>query len=286
MTRFFALLLGMLCLFAGAVAAGAQEARPAGYVMAYELKGADAEKGTVVVRKGTELEPKLLMPIYEGDSVFIRDEASRITLSLAREGNLIVTGKLMRKDVTGEMASGDDSFSIIEQIVAILAGKGDDDSFSVLVSKGAETGNAIRVPLAVRGRNYIVKQGEPLRLDWTGGEAPFTVRVGEGKTVTQDAREITIGADAMSGKRFAVTIIDAGKRKLRIAFEVRQALPKVPAKIKTRETNGEVAAVWLAGLDDGAWRFEAVRQLRALPQSETTAGLIAALEKGWLPRSK
>ena len=74
--------------------------------------------------------------------------------------------------------------------------------------------------------------------------------------------------------------------QLRIAFEVRKALPQVPARIKAREANGEVAAAWLAGLDDGAWRFEAVRQLRALPQNETITGLIAALEKGWLPRLK
>ncbi|MFO4987160.1 hypothetical protein RCK87_25810, partial [Salmonella enterica subsp. enterica serovar 1,4,[5],12:i:-] len=63
-------------------------------------------------------------------------------------------------------------------------------------------------------------------------------------------------------------------------------LPKAPPEVEARETNGAVAAVWLAGLDNGAWRFEAVRQLRALPQDETTTGLIAALESGWLPRSK
>ena len=65
----------------------------------------------------------------------------------------------MRKDVTGEMASGDDSFSIIEQIVSILIGDSEDDSFSVLVSKG---GDAIKVPLAVRGRNYIIRSAEPM----------------------------------------------------------------------------------------------------------------------------
>ena len=82
----------------------AQDSRPAGYIMAYELKGVDAEKGTVVVRKGSELAPKLLMPLYDDDAVFIRDEASRITLSLAKDGNLVVSGKLMRKNIAGEMA--------------------------------------------------------------------------------------------------------------------------------------------------------------------------------------
>lgn len=286
MARILAYLLIMLGVLSAAASAQAQDVRPAGYIMAYELKGADAEKGTVVVRKGAELQPKLLMPIYDGDSVFIRDETSKITLSLAREGNLVVSGKLMRKDVAGEMASGDDSFTIIEQIVAILAGRGDDDSFSVLVSKGTETGEAIKVPLAVRGRNYILASGEPIRLAWSGGEAPFSVKVGTGNTLTQDAREIVITADALAASKFAVTIIDAKKRNLRIVFEVKKALPSIPAKIKARDTNGEIAAVWLAGRANGAWRLEAVRQLRALPHSETVGGLIAALEKGWLPKER
>lgn len=282
MARVLALLVIMLGLLAGG--ARAQDVRPAGYIMAYELKGADAEKGTVVVRKGVELQPKLLMPVYEGDSVFIRDEESRITLSLAREGNLVVSGKLMRKDIAGEMASGDDSFTIIEQIVAILAGRGDDDSFSVLVSKGAETGETIKVPLAVRGRNYLLSGGEPVRLAWNGGEGPFRVQVGTGKVVIQEARELSIDVEQVAGTKFTVTITDAKKRTVRIPFVVRKALPKVPEKIKARDIGGEIAAVWLAGRDNGAWRVEAVRQLRALPQSETVSGLIAALEKGWLPK--
>lgn len=286
MARLLAYLLIVVGVLITVTPAQAQDVRPAGYIMAYELKGADAERGTVVVRKGTELQPKLLMPIYDGDSVFIRDETSKITLSLAREGNLIVSGKLMRKDIAGEMASGDDSFTIIEQIVAILAGRGDDDSFSVLVSKGTETGEEIKVPLVVRGSNYILGGGEPVHLAWSGGEGPFSVQVASGKTVTHEARELTINVKALTGTKFAVKITDARKRAVRIVFVVKKALPKVPAKVKARDTNGEVAATWLAGRDNGAWRFEAVRQLRALPPSETVLGLIAALEKGWLPRSR
>ncbi len=110
MTRFLVVLLAALGFAAGAAQSPAQDARPAGYIMAYELKGADAEKGTVVVRKGVELRPKLLMPVYDGDSVFVRDETSRITLNLAREGDLVVSGKLRRKDIAGEMASGESQF--------------------------------------------------------------------------------------------------------------------------------------------------------------------------------
>lgn len=286
MARILAYLMIMLGVLSTAASAQAQDARPAGYIMAYELKGADAEKGTVVVRKGAELQPKLLMPIYDGDSVFIRDETSKITLSLAREGNLVVSGKLMRKDVAGEMASGDDSFTIIEQIVAILAGRGDDDSFSVLVSKGTETGEAIKVPLAVRGRNYILASGEPVRLAWSGGEGPFNVQVDARNLVTHEARELSLNLRALPGTKFTLTITDARKRMVRIPFVVKKALPEVPKKIKARDIDGVITAVWLAGRDGGAWRFEAVRQLRALPHSETVGGLIAALEKGWLPKER
>ena len=284
MSRMLASIFVLLCLHA--LTATAEDIRPAGYIMAYELKGADAEKGTVVVRNGKELAPKLLMPLYDDDSVFIRDEASKITLSLAAEGNLQVSGKLMRKDIAGEMTSGDDGFSIIEQIVGILTGKSGDDSFSVLVSKG---GDELKAPMAVRGRNYILRDPQPLHIVWIGGEAPFSVRVDDGKggkAISQTAREIEVPVAGIKGTRFSVTVTDARKRKLRIAFEVRKALPKAPDKVKARENHGEVGAVWLAGQQNGAWRFEAVRQLRALPQDKMTADLIAAIEKGWLPRSR
>ncbi|MGE0240476.1 MAG: hypothetical protein AB7F09_15990 [Parvibaculaceae bacterium] len=279
--RFCAILLVALGLASPALAEGA---RPAGYIMAYELKGADAAKGTVVVRDGKELAPKLLMPLYDDDSVFIRDEASRITLSLAQEGNLVVSGKLMRKEIAGEMPSGDDGFDIIEQIADILFGHDGDDSLSVLVAKG---GDEMKAPMAVRGRNHLVKDARPLRVSWTGGEGPFAVLVDDGqggKPVSQSAREIEIPLAGISGSKFVVIVTDARKRKLRIAFDLRKAAPKAPPAVTARDTHGKLEAVWLAGQQEGTWRFEAVRRLRTLPQDKVTADLIAALEKGWLPK--
>jgi hypothetical protein len=260
--------------------------RPAGYIMAYELKGADAEKGTVVVRDGKELPPKLLMPLFDDDSVFIRDAASRITLSLAREGNLVVSGNVMRKEIAGEMPRGDDGFEIIEQIADILFGHGhdDDDSLSVLVAKGD---NALKAPMAVHGRNFVLRSGSPLRVEWADGEAPFTVVIDQGqggKAKTQADRVIDVPLAAISGSKFTVVVTDASKRKLRIVFELRMAPPKAPDKVRARENRGEVEAVWLAAQQNGAWRFEALRQLRAVPQNDATTALIAALEKGWIPK--
>lgn len=281
LTRYCAVLLLMLGILALPARAG--DNRPAGYIMAYELKGADAEKGTVVVRDGKELPPKLLMPLYDDDSVFIRDETSKVTLSLAHEGNLVVSGKLLRKEIV-EMPSSDYGFDIIGQIVDVLFDDGDGDSLSVLVAKG---GDELKAPMAVRGRNYILRNGEPLHIAWTGGEGPFAVLIDEGqgsKPVSQAAREIDVPVAKIAGNRFSLVVTDGRKRKLRIAFELRKALPKVPAKVKARDNRGEISVVWLAAQQNGAWRFEAARQLRALPQDKITSDLIAALEKGWLPK--
>lgn len=278
-------LCAVLLMFGLCIPAAAEDPRPAGYVMAYELKGADAAKGTVIVRDGKELAPMLLMPLYDDDSVFIRDEASRITLSLAREGNFVVSGKLMRKEIAGEMPSGDDGFDIIEQIADILFGHDDDDSLSVLVAKG---GDEMKAPLAVSGRNHVLRNSEPLRVSWTGGEGPFTVLVDEGrggKPAAETGRAVEIPLEEISGSKFRVVVTDAKKRKLRIAFDLRKGAPKAPDEVKARENRGEVEAIWLAAQQNGAWRFEAVRQLKALlPQDKVTTDLIAALEKGWQPK--
>ncbi|MGE3876841.1 MAG: hypothetical protein AB7F74_28115, partial [Parvibaculaceae bacterium] len=168
----FLMMLG-LC-----IPALAEDPRPAGYIMTYELKGADEARKKVVVRNGEELAAQLLMPLYDGDSVFIRDSASRITLSLAQEENFEVSGKLMRKEIVGKPPSGDGGFDIIGQIYEILFVHGDDDSLSVLVAKG---GDEMRAPLAVHGRNHILRNGKPLQVSWVGGEGPFSVVI-EGKS--------------------------------------------------------------------------------------------------------
>ena len=65
MRRLMALLFGLVLL---AVPAAAQKA-PAGYVVSVALAGVDK---TAIVRGGSELVPKLMMPLYDGDVVFLR----------------------------------------------------------------------------------------------------------------------------------------------------------------------------------------------------------------------
>jgi hypothetical protein len=182
------------------------------------------------------------------------------------------------------MPSGDDGVDILTQLCEIVFGHGGDDLLSVLVAKG---GDEMKAPLAAHGRNHILRNGGPLLVSWVGGEGPFSVSIeGEknGKAVVQAERVIDVPLGDISGSRFAVVVTDAHKRRLRIPFDFRKAALKAPEKVKARDNRGEIAAIWLASQQNGAWRFEAARQLRALPQDKLTVELIAALEKGWQPK--
>ena len=161
----------------GASGAWAENMRPAGYIMAYELKGADAAKGTVVVRDGKELPPKLLMPLFDDDFVFIRDELSRITLEASRKKAISwsrASSCARRSQARCRTATPDSN--VIKQIADILFGHGDDDLLSVLVAKG---GDELKAPMAIRGRNKIVRSSGPLVVGWQGA-GPFAVLIDQG----------------------------------------------------------------------------------------------------------
>jgi len=123
-------------------------------------------------------------------------------------------------------------------------------------------------------------------VSWQGA-GPFAVLIDEGrggKAVVQAGREIVVPIARISGSRFAVIVTDARKSNLRIVFELRKVAPEAPNEVKARDNQGELGAVWLASQQNGAWQFEAVSRLRALPHDKVTAELISALEKGWQPK--
>ncbi len=154
-------------VFSGAVRA---EETPAGYVVAVTLAGEDASAKTAVVRQGKELPAKLMMPVFAGDVVFLRDAASRIALELGQGNTVEVGGSLARYNVEGEIPTGDDAWSIFKAIGTVLAGDGEEIPEN-MAAKGDEA--ELKMPLAVHGANFIVVGERNLWLAWTGGKAPF-----------------------------------------------------------------------------------------------------------------
>src|SRR4029078_3008738 len=91
-----------------------------------------------------------------------------------------------------------------------------------------------------------------------------------------------------SKNRFLFIVEDSLGNRVQIIFRFRKSARRAPAElIDQAERHGASQAVlagWLAAQDDGAWRFEVARILRAMPKDDkTAANLLAALANGWRP---
>ena len=277
-------LLGLL----SASAAWAEQA-PAGYVVAASLAGDDAAAKTAVVREGKELPPKLMMPVYSGDVVFVRDPASRVSLELGGGETVDVGGSLVRYNVSGEIPTGDDAWSVLTAIGGVLAGDADEVPEN-MASKG--DGASLVVPLAVHGPNLIVKGERKLWIAWQGGTRPFMVMAKTGTkempVSATDAREAEVPVPADAGERLAITIRDSNKQTATLRFHLRDAVPILPDSLKKASPGPSAAALvtaaWLASLDKGAWAVEAAQILHAQANKDQAAGaLLARMAEGWKP---
>ncbi len=67
------------------------------------------------MRKGAELEAKLMMPLYDGDVVFVREPESTVVLELGPEQQVTVGGDAPRFGVEGELPTGDSGLGSVER---------------------------------------------------------------------------------------------------------------------------------------------------------------------------
>jgi hypothetical protein len=280
------MLLAATCLVSLTASLHAEDARPAGYIIATELQGPDQQAGTVVIRDGAELKPKIWMPLFAGDVVFLRNPASHVTLDMGDGGRVELGGALLRYEAKGEIATQDDAWSIITKIGAILASNED----TVVPENLASKGDAALISLgAGNGPNLILAGDAPVVLAWKGGAAPFRVTASVGAR-THDIAEtgdrlvaFAIPADAI--KAFDVTISDAKGMTRRVPFRIRNSLPDAPASLAAAGPSAEfdevLLAGWLAERPRGAWRFEALRRLQQLKDKDAAAAhLLKAMLAG------
>ncbi len=283
--QWFLVVLSLLGLLSASVARAEQT--PAGYVVAVSLSGEDATAKTAVVREGTELPPKLMMPVYSGDVVFVRDPASLVRLELGGGETVNIGNTLLRYNVSGEIPTGDDAWSVLTAIAGILSGE-EDAVPENMVSKG----DSLTVPLAVHGTNLIAKAERKLWLAWQGGTGPFRVTAKFGAAEiplpATDAREIEVPVPAEAGERLAITIRDSTRQTATVQFRLRDATPELPGNLEVAfpgpSANTLVTAAWLASLDKGAWAVEAAQILHARAEKDqAAAALLARMVRGWKP---
>ena len=287
MTRQFAILLSILLGLLGGAAQAA--GTPAGYVVAIALAGEDASARTAVVRQGKELPPKLMMPLYDGDVVFLRDAASRIGVELGNGKTMEVGGDVARYDVKGKIDTGDDAWSILTAIGNVLSGDQDEIPQN-MVARGDPA--SIDVAMAVHGANYIVRGNRLLWLSWSGGTGPYALTVSADgvdlKLPPAAGPQAEVPLSAVKGDLVIVTIRDAAAGAAIVRLRLRDAAPALPDKVKNaapgQSAGTLVAAAWLVARDKGAWTIEAAQALHARGGADQAAtALLAQLARGWKP---
>ncbi len=277
------LILSLLIFFSMlAEPALAEERAPAGYVVDMELTGADADARTVVVRKGAELEAKLMMPLYDGDVVFVREPESTVVLELGPEQQVTVGGDAPRFGVEGELPTGDSGWDLLSAVAGVFAGEGEQAPEN-MVSKGG----GLKVPMAVRGTNFVLAHRN-LWLAWQGGKQPYMVSLKTSEQEVLLAKDIqeTSGTFALAAEdeplpeRFSLIIRDGEQQKVEIRF--RQGKPSaLSAKVEGaagKVTGRLMFAAALTALEDGAWSVEAAQQAGRIKGGDLLRRRIA---EGW-----
>jgi hypothetical protein len=261
----------------------------AGYILSIDLQGADKAEKTAILREGEEpLVPKLMMPLYEDDVVFLRDPASKIEIEGSDGTPRAISGKNARYKLSGEVATGDDAWSLLTAVAAVIGGEEEQAIPDNMASRGDE--NKLEIPMAVRGPNFITADTRKLWLAWSGGKGPYKVIVDvDGRAKTYDKireQEFEFETPPAEAQRFTVTVKDSEARITNVVLRYRKGLPVPNEGFKGKLPEGEakdlVYAAWMTGLHEGDWSIGAAQILRALPEDNTEAKLLLAkIVGGW-----
>lgn len=279
------LAMGLL-LALGLPASALAEDVPSGYVLSIDLKGEDAVKKTAILRQGNELAPKLMMPLYEKDVIFLRDAQSSIAVEVNGGEEKTITGMGARFEVVGEVATGDDAWSLIAAVAGVIGGAEEKAIPDNMAARGDV--NDLKIPMAVRGPNFLTVETRKLWLAWSGGKAPYKVIIDvDGRAKVYDRimpQEFAFDTPPAAVERFTATVKDSEGRIANVIMRYRNVLPVPNEGFTGKLPEGDVRdlayAAWMTGLHDGDWTIGAAQILKASPQPEAQA-LLAKIVDGW-----
>lgn len=274
-----AILLSMLMILMAAAGAAAEDRAPAGYLVKMQLAGADAAAKSVVIRNGGEISARLMMPLYDGDVVFVRDPKSRVGVELG-DGTTMTLGQgVARFELKGEIDTGDGTLGILAAIAGVFSGEGDQTPEN-MAAKGA----ALKMPMAIRGANMILAGRDRLWLSWEGGKAPYAITLVKGNG--QALKVMSVGDSTFGGvligpslgKRFTVIVSDSEGQKLQLRFRRADALPENLPVTGTSQASFLAKAAWLTS--QKGWSIEAAQMLHEA-QTDAALALRDRIVGGW-----
>ncbi len=274
-----AVLLSVLMFLMAAAGAGAGERAPAGYLVKMQLAGADAAAKSVVIRDGSEISAKLMMPLYDGDVVFVRDPKSKVGIELGDGTTMMLGQGLARFELKGEIDTGDGTLGILTAIAGVFSGEGEQTPENM-----AAKGSSLKMPMAIRGSNIIMAGRDRLWLAWEGGKAPYGITFqkvnGEVlKTMKVEQSNFgEIGIGPSLGQKFTVIITDSEGQRLQVRFRTADALPEGSPVTGTSQASFLAKAAWLTA--QYGWRVEAVQMLHEA-KTDAALALRDRIVSGW-----
>lgn len=261
------------------------EPSAAAFITAIDLKGVDREVGTAIRRDGQELRPRLLMPLYAGDEIFLRDTGSRIALETEAGAETEVSGAGAPYRIADDSASGGGFWSMLGAVAEAVGGSDGDVVPDNMMTR--DTDDVITVPMAVRGANPVVNDGKPVWLAWRGGKSPYRVTISADDAVEMHAgvevQAFAFALPSTAPRRLKVAIEDAGGRKANVLLKLSDRQPEPPFAVNKAAPSAVLAkAAWLTSIEDGRWSIEAARLLRVEQDANSAAGLLLEqIGNGW-----
>ena len=139
----------------------------------------------------------------------------------------------------------------------------------------------IEAPI-LRSDSKVTAGKQNLALGWFGGCEPFAVSITKGTVAVASAKNLKrrqqqfVDLDLTPG-RYQLRIDDSAGHSKVYGIDVVEKTPQPPADLESADsaTAAIARALWLAELDNGAWRLESFKTLRPLmAQKERIAALI------------
>ncbi len=265
-----AALLCIAVLGGGAGAGVAAESAEAGLVVDYAVP-----RGTSVqlVRQGAELALRLGTIVRQNDVVRVRG-AGTVTLQLADGKEQRVLGPA---DWTVPAAA---RAGLLARVLRGLEGLLDRHATTAAnaATRGAEEclskheSTPFVVPVLKDGAR-VVAGTQPIGFAWSGGCPPFRIALASGAAEIAhaegvDHRAHEFAARPLPAGTYRVTLTDHYGFTTTRTFEAVARGPVPAHDLPAGDAPAEVLgrALWLAGLDGGTWRLEAVKALRPLAE--------------------
>lgn len=261
---------------------------PAGYIVSIDLHGEDRTAKSVVLREGDDQLAKLMMPLYQKDVIVLLDPESTIEIEVNGGEPKEITGKIGRFEVTGEVPTGDDVWSMMAGVFGVIGGEEEQAVPDNMASRGDE--NELKIPMAVKGPNFVAKDTRKMWLAWSGGKGPYKVIVDvDGRAKNYDKireQDFEFETPPEDAKRFTVTVKDSQGRIANVVMRYRDALPVPNEGFKGKLPGGDAKdlayAAWMTSLHEGDWTIGAAQLLRSLPADNKEAKLLLAkIVEGW-----